>query len=327
MNQLKNIFLISISILFLFTSCGNSVDWNEEKQNFKVNNENNSIILSYNGVPYNGKLTNTNDLSEFFIFEKNGIKSIILSKKKTAYFKNGKLDGYYELIDSNNNVVYDLKLSEGEEIKKKKYSLTKEEIDVLIKFLNGSWYFDRPADTSWGVGENSYNLGVEFETTNGTLKYYVNDYSVTDINPDAYTVSRNVDRLLGEVNFDIDVDEGDFEILLRNSSNTSNSYVFSLIFPEEIKTLNDKLNYLNKSIKKEKEILSKEGEKWNTQGDIQGIFTVQTLTQYWTYDYQLEKKITVEYPYGFIPVRLGYYSEKTRTLEGNKTFRPGETKF
>lgn len=328
-NFIYKINLIIVILYIFLTSCEKPVDWNVEKEKFQIENgEDGGIILMFNDVPFNGRLKNINNISQFFVFERNGIESEIRNKRKTAQFKNGKLHGeYYQLLDNNDVIVYDLKLSEGEIVKKIKYGLTKEEKDLLLNFLNGSWYFDRPPNVSWGVQSNSYSLGIEFEIKDEELKYYVNDYSVTDIDPDSYSVSRTVDKSLGNVY--IKTIDDKIEIQLKGNNNTTNVYVFTLKFPDNMKDLdmNDKLVYIKKTNEKEKEILSKEGDKWNSKGDIKSIFFERTKNQWWSSDWKLYNEYSDEYLYDFEPVGLRYFHRESGTLEGNKTFKPGKTKY
>ena len=100
MKKFKNLLVLSIFILL--SSCGQTVDYDDEKEYLIWSNpySKGPRVLSYKGLPFNGELV------EYFDDEKTQLK-------ERRDYKEGKIDGQYEKYYSNGQLEENVTYKEG----------------------------------------------------------------------------------------------------------------------------------------------------------------------------------------------------------------------
>ena len=95
--------LLILSIIILLSSCGKTVDYDDEKEylTFSYPYSDSPRVLSYKGLPFNGELV------EYFDDEKTQLE-------ERRDYKDGKIDGQYEVYNKNGQLKKNVTYNEGE---------------------------------------------------------------------------------------------------------------------------------------------------------------------------------------------------------------------
>ncbi|MDC1064416.1 hypothetical protein OAP98_00235 [Flavobacteriaceae bacterium] len=103
--------LLFLSIFILLSSCGKTIDWDDDKEYITIsfNSEGLTKVLSYKGLPFNGELV------EYFDDEKTQLKERI-------DYKEGLKDGLSEEYNKNGQLEESVTYKEGEEEEEVKYT-------------------------------------------------------------------------------------------------------------------------------------------------------------------------------------------------------------
>jgi antitoxin component YwqK of YwqJK toxin-antitoxin module len=103
--------LLFLSIFILLSSCGKTIDWDDDKEYITIsfNSEGLTKVLSYKGLPFNGELV------EYFDDEKTQLKERI-------DYKEGLKDGLSEVYNKNGQLEENVTYKDGEEDEKVKYT-------------------------------------------------------------------------------------------------------------------------------------------------------------------------------------------------------------
>ena len=103
--------LLFLSIFILLSSCGQTIDWDDDKEYITIsfNSEGLTKVLSYKGLPFNGELV------EYFDDEKTQLKERI-------DYKEGLKDGLSEEYNKNGQLERKGTYKEGEEEEEVKYT-------------------------------------------------------------------------------------------------------------------------------------------------------------------------------------------------------------
>ena len=100
--------LLFLSIFILLSSCGKTVDYDDEIE-YITDRTRISGVMSYKGIPYTGEIVKYVD-----------DEKTQLEWKKT--YKEGKLDGQYEVYNKNGQLEENVTYKDGEEDEKVKYT-------------------------------------------------------------------------------------------------------------------------------------------------------------------------------------------------------------
>ena len=141
--------LLILSIIILLSSCGKTIDWDDDKEYITIsfNSEGLTKVLSYKGLPFNGELV------KYFDDEKTQLKERI-------DYKEGLKDGLSEEYNKNGQLKKKGTYKEGEKEERESYSY----------YVNGQ-LFSKGTYKDWnldGLYEEYYVNGQLF--SKGTYK-------------------------------------------------------------------------------------------------------------------------------------------------------------
>ena len=141
--------LLILSIIILLSSCGKTIDWDDDKEYITIsfNSEGLTKVLSYKGLPFNGELV------KYFDDEKTQLKERI-------DYKEGLKDGLSEEYKKNGQLKKKGTYKEGEKEERESYSY----------YVNGQ-LFSKGTYKDWnldGLYEEYYVNGQLF--SKGTYK-------------------------------------------------------------------------------------------------------------------------------------------------------------
>ena len=155
--------LLFLSIFILLSSCGKTIDWDDDKEYITIsfNSEGLTKVLSYKGLPFNGELV------KYFDDEKTQLKERI-------DYKEGLKDGQYEVYNKNGQLKENVTYKEGEKEERESYSYY-----VNGQLFSKGTYKDGKEDGQWEYYHDNGKLFYKDIYKDGNLdglfeEYYVN---------------------------------------------------------------------------------------------------------------------------------------------------------
>ena len=125
--------LLFFSIIILLSSCGKTVDYDDEREYITLSNPSKGPrVLSYKGLPFNGELVEYFDDKKTQLKERKDYKEGKIDGQSEYYYENGQLeskgtykdgerDGLWEYYEENGNIMDFRFYKDGKEVRQWEY--------------------------------------------------------------------------------------------------------------------------------------------------------------------------------------------------------------